>query len=292
MTKISNRTAYPGDATISDDDFVIGTDGDNIGKPTKTYSIGALREYIVSGLTPSEGGTLRISQITYSGVLTTPEDVVNALDPDYEVLAYHNVFVSVNGQQFLLKLQDRFVGATQTPVTSDDFIEFPISVGPQGPQGEQGVQGVQGIQGIQGETGPQGPAGADGSTIIDDGYSTTVSGAGTIGDPYLVNLQNLQKTINSFPYTLTSADDKYTIFVDNGASNVVINVPDGLVANFTAVFIQKGSGSVTIQQSGTATLLYPSTTLQNIIKGENYWAMVEKELATNTYYLLGSLLPV
>ena len=104
--------------------------------------------------------------------------------------------------------------------------------------------------------------------------------------------ENSQKTINTFPYTLVDSDDKYTIFIDNGASNVVINVPDGLIDNFSAVFIQEGTGSVTIQQSGTATLLYPSTTLQNIIKGQHYWAMVEKKLTTNTYYLLGSLLTI
>lgn len=295
MTRISNKTAYPLDITISDQDYVIGTDADNLGKITRNFSVGNLRDYILSGLSPIEGGTLRISQITYEGVLETPEDVVNALDPDYEVLAYHNVFVSVNGQQFLLKLQDRFIGATQTPVTSDDFIEFPISVGPQGEQGEQGEQGIQGEtgpQGPQGETGSQGPAGADGSVFLTDGISTVVEGLGTEEDPYRVDLFNLQKTINTFPYTLLSGDDKYTIFVDNRASNVVINVPDALVDNFSAVFIQEGIGSVTVQATGTATLSYPSTTLQNIVKGQYYWAMIEKKLTTDTYYLLGSLLPI
>ena len=172
-----------------------------------------------------------------------------------------------------------------------NFFEIGLT-GPQGPQGEQGIQGEPGPAGPQGDTGPQGPAGAGGSVFLTDGISTVVEGSGTEEDPYRVDLFNLQKTIDTFPYTLLSGDDKYTIFVDNGASNVVINVPDGLIVNFTCVFIQKGSGSVTIQQSGTATLLYPNTSLQNIIKGENYWAMVEKELSTDTYYLLGSLLPI
>ena len=111
-------------------------------------------------------------------------------------------------------------------------------------------------------------------------------------DELSLEVNNLQKIINTFPYTLTDNDDKYTIFIDNGVSNVVINVPDGLIDNFSTVFIQEGIGTVTIQQSGTATLLYPSTTLQNIIKGQYYWAMVEKKLTTNTYYLLGSLLTI
>lgn len=133
----------------------------------------------------------------------------------------------------------------------------------------------------------------DTDTIIalEDGTTTTVNGDGVI-TPYSVEVENLQKTIDTFPYTLTNNDDKYTIFISNGASNVSINVPDGLIDNFSVVFIQEGTGTVTIQQSGTATLLYPSTTLQNIIKGQYYWAMVEKKLATNTYYLLGSLLSV
>ncbi len=128
-------------------------------------------------------------------------------------------------------------------------------------------------------------------TTLQDGVTTDVIGNGTT-TPYSVEVLNLQKTIDTFPHTLTSADDKYTIFVNNNGSNVVINVPNGLVNNFSCVFIQEGTGEVTIQQSGSATLLYPSTTLQNKIKGQYYWAMVEKKLTTNNYYLLGSLLTV
>jgi hypothetical protein len=156
-----------------------------------------------------------------------------------------------------------------TPENIEEYVE--VIVGPQGPAGNNGVDGL------------------DGVSILEDGYSTSVEGDGSLLDPYKVNLENLQKTINTFPYTLSDIDDKFTIFIDNGASNAVINVPDGLVANFSCVFIQEGTGNVTIPQSGTATLLYPSTTLQNVIKGQYYWAMVEKKLSTNTYYLLGSL---
>lgn len=132
----------------------------------------------------------------------------------------------------------------------------------------------------------------DGSeTKIADGVTTNITGVGTTASPYVVEIENLQKVVSTFPYTLTSADDKYTIFVNNGASNVLINVPNGLVANFSCVFIQEGTGLVTIQASGTATVLYPST-LQNKIKAQNYWAMVEKKQATDNYFLLGSLMPI
>ena len=123
---------------------------------------------------------------------------------------------------------------------------------------------------------------------LEDGITTTVNGDG-VTVPYSVEVENLQKTINTFPYTLVDSDDKYTIFIDNGVSNVVINVPDGLIDNFSTVFIQEGIGSVTIQATGTAILLYPSTTLQNIVKGQYYWAMIEKKITTDNYFLLGSL---
>lgn len=106
-----------------------------------------------------------------------------------------------------------------------------------------------------------------------------------------INLEmtNLQKTIGAFPYTLTSADDKYTIFIENGVTDVTIYVPDGLVDNFSCIFIQKGTSNVTIEAMGGATLYYPSTTLQNQIKGQFFWAMIEKEIDQDDYYLLGSL---
>lgn len=129
-------------------------------------------------------------------------------------------------------------------------------------------------------------------TIVTGATDVNVTGVGTTGSPYVIETENLQKEISTFPYTLVDADNKNTIFVNNLAANVVINVPDSLVDNFSVVFIQKGSGSVTIQASGISTLNYPSSVLQNIIKGQFFWAMVEKEQSTNSYYLLGSLLPV
>lgn len=152
-------------------------------------------------------------------------------------------------------------------------------------------------------------------TYIESGINITVSGSGTQIDPYIINSEtvdivdssttqvsgdgintpfsvevvNLQKTINTFPYTLSISDDKHTIFVDNSNIDVDINIPDGLNDNFSAVFIQKGEGTVSIQVSGTSNLFYPSTSLQNIIKGQYYWAMIEKDTNTNNHYLLGSL---
>ena len=122
MTRISNKTAYPLDVTISDEDYVIGTDGDNLGKITRNYNIGDLRRYINSGLSPEVGGTLKVSEITYNGVLTSPSEVANALDPNYQVLQYHIVIFSVNGNKYILKEQDITLGLSGTAVTDEDFI--------------------------------------------------------------------------------------------------------------------------------------------------------------------------
>ena len=122
MTRISNKTAYPLDVTISDEDYVIGTDGDNLGKITRNYNIGDLRRYINSGLSPEVGGTLKVSEITYNGVLTSPSEVANALDPNYQVLQYHIVIFSVNGNKYILKEQDITLGLSGTAITDEDFI--------------------------------------------------------------------------------------------------------------------------------------------------------------------------
>lgn len=122
MTKINNKLAYPLDVTISDEDYVIGTDGDNLGKITKNFDVGSLRRFINSGLSPEVGGTLRFTEITYNGLLVSPADVANALDPIFEVLQYHVVVFNINGNRFLLKSQAQFIGVDQTELLDSDFI--------------------------------------------------------------------------------------------------------------------------------------------------------------------------
>ena len=126
MTKIKNKIAYPFDITITDEDYVIGSDGDNLGV-TKNYQIGALREYIAQGLSPEAGGTLKIREIAYLGVLLTPSAVLNALVPDLAILQYEVVIVSVNGEKYLLKLQDLTVGAGGTVLVDDNFIKINVN---------------------------------------------------------------------------------------------------------------------------------------------------------------------
>ena len=325
MTKIRNTNIYKFDVSISDNDYVIGSDAETIGKITKNYKIGNLREYINAGLAPEVGGTLKITEVKYEGVLTTPSDVVNALDPDYEVLAYHVVFVKVNGQQFLLKLQNRFIGLTQEPVVSENFIEFPVSVGPQGIQGIQGEVGngiesieltntvglvktytitftdsttfnfniSDGEQGIQGEIGLQGPAGADGVSVLNNGISTQVTGIGTELDPYIVNVINLQKEITT-SYTLQASDHLHTIFL-SPTTEMIITIPEtGLPNNFAVGFYhvsRPGEYAIffEVENALTQELRVPSGFIATMNTNGNFSCMIERRLATQEYMLNGDL---
>jgi len=290
MTKIKNIVVYNYDNNISDDDFLVGSDADTQNKETKSYAMGAVRQFLLSGLSPEVGGTLRMTEVVCEDELVlTPEAVLNALDPSLTVLQYHLVFVKLNGQQFLFTKQDIVVGNGEDyTVVNEDFIEFPVSVGPQGPQGEIGPKGDQGDQGLQGEDGLPGEDGADGVSVVASGTTTTVTGTGTELDPYKVEEENLQKTISTFPYTLTDADDKYTIFVDNSASNITINVPGTLKAKFACVFVQLGTGLVSFTGTASATLKLPTGYVAEIIV-QNGWVLVEKRLTSTDYHLGGYL---
>lgn len=121
--------------------------------------------------------------------------------------------------------------------------------------------------------------------LLENSTTTTVTGNGTPGNEYQVEVSNLQKVVDTFPYTLLNTDDKHTIFLDNGASNVTVNVPNTLPSNFSVAFIQKGTGDVTMTPTGTSEI---NTAVGYKIKGQYYWALLEKELSTVTYYLIGS----
>jgi hypothetical protein len=121
MARISRTDLYIYDGTVSDNDFVIGSDGDLMSK-TKSYRMKDLRDYLLAGLSPETGGTLKYSEYIYNGVETSPSAVFNALNPVFVVMPYNVVILSMKGDKYLLKLQDVTVGFTETPIADSDFI--------------------------------------------------------------------------------------------------------------------------------------------------------------------------
>jgi hypothetical protein len=281
MTKISNENVYIIDTDVSDLDSLIGTDGNTLAKKTKTFLLGQIKQYLKSGLSPNLGGVLRFSEITYNGVTyTTPETLLNSLDPTFTVEQYHVVIVAVNGSKSIFKLQNTVVGIDLTPVLSTDFILLPTSIGATGATGATGIQGAtgsigatgaNGAQGTQGTTGAQGIQGATGA----QGTQGVTGASGTY-----VNLQR----IATVSFTLTNSDHQNVIFINNGTVAVTITIPTGLLNNFEVGILQQGTGDVSFAQSGTNL----STAIGNKIKGQNYAVLLEKVLATESFHLSGN----
>jgi len=278
MTKISNKEAYPLKTLPVLTDFVIGTNDETSNKKTQNFQLEDIRQLFIEGLTPEEGGVLKTSQITYTGALTTPEEVANALDPNYVVSRYENLFFNVNGDLYLLNKMNITIGVLQTALTSADFIEFPTSVGPAGPTGATGATG-NGIASI-----------ALLSTVgLVKTYRITYTNASffdfAVTDGTDSTSNNLQRTITGST-TILESDNNSTIIINNGATAINITVPTGLSTKFAVGFIQQGTGDVTFVESGT-TINSPLDYLK--IKGENFWAYLEKVGSTEVFQLAGEL---
>ena len=124
MTKISNTIAYVFKDPISLNDYVIGSDSELSNKKTKNFKMKDIRDFLIAGLSPEVGGTLKITEIEYNGVLTSPADVANAINPAYLVSQYEFLVLNVNGNKYVLKLQDLTIGIGQTAIVDADFINF------------------------------------------------------------------------------------------------------------------------------------------------------------------------
>jgi hypothetical protein len=119
---------YEIDNVISDNDIVIGSDGDSFDR-TKNYTVGDLRGYINAGLTPITGGTLKITTIVDSQDIE-PHTFLNAQEPAIEVLQYEIVFFILGGKTWIFrKNNDTFgVGETQTVLSDFTFVDVSSSV--------------------------------------------------------------------------------------------------------------------------------------------------------------------
>lgn len=128
--------------------------------------------------------------------------------------------------------------------------------------------------------------GADGddaliSIITSD--TNSITGSGTLVDPYKVNALNPQLTITG-DLTLNNTHNGKTIFVDNSATDVNITVPSTLANNFCCAFWQLGTGNVTFVQ-GASTVINSNVGLK--IKGQNLSVVLEK-IEDSVEYVLGN----
>ena len=124
MTKISTTAAYAIKEIVNLTDYCVGTDSETDKLETVSFSFESVRNFILAGLSPTTGGTLQISEISYTGVgYATPEAFINALDPNYVVNQYHLVIISFNGYKYILKLQNVTLGVGQTAISASNLIE-------------------------------------------------------------------------------------------------------------------------------------------------------------------------
>jgi hypothetical protein len=127
MTKIKNTVAYTIKRPLALTDYAVGTNSENSGVgmakgQTISMQLTDIRNVVLSGISPDIGGTLKIAEIEYTGVLTSPATVANALDPDYVVSPYEVLIFNVNGKKYLLKLQDVTIGDNSPNISDSDFI--------------------------------------------------------------------------------------------------------------------------------------------------------------------------
>lgn len=132
--KINQDEIYVYQDPINDNDFLVGTDSVSSIKKTKSFKASQLREYLIAGLNPEIGGTLKFTEVVYNSTPATPSAVANALNPNLEVLPYHVVVFSVNGSKYILKLQNVTIGVLQSTISDSDFIKMSgyISLGSEG----------------------------------------------------------------------------------------------------------------------------------------------------------------
>lgn len=118
---------YAVDTLISDNDIVIGSDKDNFDQ-TKNYQVSALRDYVLSGLDPETGGTLKITTISETSEdYLTPEDWINNQDHAIEILQYEIIFLILNGRTYIFRKNNATYGVGETQAISSDFTEIDIT---------------------------------------------------------------------------------------------------------------------------------------------------------------------
>jgi hypothetical protein len=301
MSFIKDTGVYRIKSPVVASDIVIGTNSELANGETVNYAMEDIAAFALAGLSPEIGGTLKVGEIEYDGLLTDVSDVINIMNPDYTIQSYEALFIRVNNARYVCKLQDVTVGFGETPTTQDDFIFLSNIQGPAGengnvwrngagvPSNDLGADGDYYLNNTNGDVylrtatvyavvanikGPTGNTGATGAT----------GETGATGAPGPSAL-NLQKTETS-SFTLDNDDNNYTVMLNNGATPITVTVPAGLLENISICFVQLGTADVTFATTGGSVI---NTPIGNKIKGQYFWAYLEQRGTTNTYQLLGNL---
>jgi hypothetical protein len=288
MTKIKNKIAYPLDIVISDTDYVIGSDDETSNKETKNYQMIDIKNYVLSGANPEAGGNLKVTEVNYNGVLTTPEAVANALNPNIVVLAYNAVVFVVNGNTYLLNKNSITIGIGQTALSSADFITL-------NKWAKIGTTSTNPLKGYN-PNNKTFEVYALKSTRLS--ITKELDGGGLETGNILIEPANLQKqTFGDF--TLATTDNNYTIFVsDVSGLGATITVPSTLPDNFTCNFIQVAKGRVNFLEGSGTELRYLASKI-DVLEGENGRCKLtrfmdvlnQEDEGQKIFYLTGDLFP-
>lgn len=279
MTFIKDQSVYNLKSPVSLDDYVIGSNSQVANKKTQNFKMLDIFTLFQQGLSPEDGGVLKITELEYSGVLTTPSEIINAMVPAYAVARYELFFLNYNDKIALLKLQNVTIGNGEDAVVDADFIEFPTSVGPTGATGN-GIASIALLSTV-------GLVKTYRITYTNSAFfdfAVTDGTNGTNGTNYTAN--NLQRTVTAST-TILETDNNSTIIINNGATAINITVPTGLSSKFAIGFIQQGTADVTFVPGVGVTINSPLDYLK--IKGENYWAYLEKVGASEVFQLAGEI---
>lgn len=108
---------------VDNTSMLVGTEVYKKVASSKNYKIDAVRRFILEGLSPETGGLLKYHEIGYDGnEYLTPQDFVNNLVPDVEVLRYHLLVIRINEDKFLFTRQGVNIGENSDAVEEEDFI--------------------------------------------------------------------------------------------------------------------------------------------------------------------------
>lgn len=286
------------------------TEGSNI---TITGTGTIVNPYIISSTSEisqtyiEEGSNINI---TGTGILSNPY-IITAEVTDLGIVKTINNEVTTPGQTLSIINNE----TTGKILTTKEYVQSIIPPTPNGSETKLNSGSNVTITGIGTTLNPYiiNSIAGSGTVYLNSGNNVEITGTGNIEDPYIINatgvqsvtgsnvdntdplnpiinLNNLQKII-TYPadfiginYTITNADNNYTIIVNNASTAVTITVPSGLTSKINIGFIQKGTGDISYVTSGT--------TINNPIgfknKGQYYQTFLEQELDTNIFYLLGN----